>query len=132
MGVRHGVWGKMKWHFKKDRESNGESNVWCKADGIEGNSGSDGEGKWSEMVQAAGMCWGGMMGMFWEKHWSEGQEEVRTTKEDVEDASGVGEQECWFGKEGKSGHPHLGVIYKPRSKLDWLIDWLTLVVGITP
>ena len=54
------------------------------------------------------------------------QEEVRTTKEDVEDASEEGEQECWFGKEdalnrarwrvgveeiavrlGKSGHPHL-------------------------
>ena len=27
----------------------------------------------------------------------EGQEEARTTKEDVEDASGEGEQECWFG-----------------------------------
>ena len=51
-------------NFKKDRESNGESNVWCKADGekenrgpdgnvrIEGNSGSDGKGEWSEMVQA--------------------------------------------------------------------------------
>ena len=29
-----------------------------------------------------------------------GQEEVRTTKEDVEDASGEGEQECWFGEGG--------------------------------
>ena len=54
----------MKWQFEKDRESNGESNVWCKTDGenedrgpnrdfrIEGNSGLDGKGKWSEMVQA--------------------------------------------------------------------------------
>ena len=45
-------------------ERNGESNVWCKTDGekedrgpdgdvgIEGNSGSDGKGKWNEMVQA--------------------------------------------------------------------------------
>ena len=43
-----------------------------------------------------GICWGGMMGMFWEKRWvrSEGQEEARTTKEDVKDASGEGEQEC--------------------------------------
>ena len=52
----------MKWHFEKDQESNVESNVWCKTDGekedrgpygdvgIEGNSGSDGKGKWSEMV----------------------------------------------------------------------------------
>ena len=37
-----------------------------------------------------GMCWGGMMGIVW----SEGQEEAWTTKEDVEDASGEGEQEC--------------------------------------
>ena len=28
------------------------------------------------------------------------QEEVRTTKEDVEDASGKGEQECWFEEGG--------------------------------
>ena len=41
---------------------------------------------------------------------SEGQEEARTTK-DVEDASGEGEQECWFGEGGclesskmESGH----------------------------
>ena len=32
--------------------------------------------------------------------WSEeGQEEVRMTK-DVENASGEGEQECWFGEGG--------------------------------
>ena len=29
-----------------------------------------------------------------------GQEEARTTKEDVEDASGEGEHECWFGEGG--------------------------------
>ena len=28
--------------------------------------------------------------------WSERQEEARTTKEDVEDTSGEGEQKCWF------------------------------------
>ena len=32
--------------------------------------------------------------------WSEGQEEARTTKENMEDASGEGEQECWFGEGG--------------------------------
>ena len=31
---------------------------------------------------------------------SKGQEEARTTKEDVEDASGEGEQMCWFGEKG--------------------------------
>ena len=30
----------------------------------------------------------------------EGQEEAKTTKEDVKDASGEGEQECWFGEGG--------------------------------
>ena len=33
---------------------------------------------------------------------SEGQEEARTMKEDVEEASGEGEQERWFGEKG--GH----------------------------
>ena len=32
--------------------------------------------------------------------WSEGQEEARTTKEDVENASGEGEQEDLFGEGG--------------------------------
>ena len=64
----NGTWclrGKlMRWKFEKDRESHGVSNVWCKTDGekkgrgpngdvgIEGNSGSDGKSKWSEMVRA--------------------------------------------------------------------------------
>ena len=30
-----------------------------------------------------------------------GQEEARMTKEDVEDASGEGEQERWFGEKGR-------------------------------
>ena len=30
--------------------------------------------------------------------WSEGQEEARKSKEDVDDTSGEGEQECWFGE----------------------------------
>ena len=64
MGVGHGVCWKMRWQFEKDQESNGESNVWCETDGekedrgrngnvgIEGNSGSDGKGEWSEMIRA--------------------------------------------------------------------------------
>ena len=32
---------------------------------------------------------------------SEGQEEARTTKEDVEVASEEGERECWFGEKGR-------------------------------
>ena len=76
--------------------------------------------------------------------WSKGQEEVRTTKEDVEDASGEGEQECWFregclawiqqygeweierllSEWGKSSHTLYGD--KPGSKLDWLICIITL------
>ena len=61
---------KRNGNFEKDQqsnsESNGESNVWCKSDGekedsllgpnghvgIEGHSGSDVKGEWSEMVQA--------------------------------------------------------------------------------
>ena len=35
--------------------------------------------------------------------WNEGQEEVRMTKEDVENASGEGEQECWLGEGGCLG-----------------------------
>ena len=56
--------GKSDGNFEKDRESNGESNVWCETDGekedrrpnghvgIEGNSSLDGKGEWSEMVRA--------------------------------------------------------------------------------
>ena len=52
------------------------------------------------MAKANGVTWYGYV---------EGQEEARTTKEDVEDASGEGEWEMerllleW----GKCGHPHL-------------------------
>ena len=54
--------GKWDGDFKKDRESDSESNVWCKTNGekedrgtngdvgIEGNSGSDGKGEWSEII----------------------------------------------------------------------------------
>ena len=63
------------------------------------------------------------------------------TKEDVEDASGEGEQECWFREEGclELSEMECGSwrdccqsrintaipVYrdKPRSKLDWLIDY---------
>ena len=56
---------------------------------IEGNSGSNGKG---EMVQAFAeegrwACVEKIVGV-----WSERQEEARMTKEDVEDASGEGEQ----------------------------------------
>ena len=61
---------------------------------------------------------------------------MRTTKEDVEDASGEGEQKCWFGEGGchelsemesgswrdcyQSGVNPATPVYgdKPRSKLD--------------
>ena len=64
------------------------------------NSGSDGKGEWSEMVWACvaegwWACFEKSIGV-----WSEGKEEVRTTKEDVEDASGEGEQECRVGEKG--------------------------------
>ena len=45
-------------------------------------------------------------GVSWDRHVLrkalefEGQEEARMTEEDVEDASGEGEQECWFGEGG--------------------------------
>ena len=78
-------------------------NTWEKTNGdvgIEVNSVSDGKGEWSEMLWA---CVGEGRWAYFEKSigvWSEGQEEVRMTKEDVEDASGEEEQECWFGEKG--------------------------------
>ena len=104
--------GKWNGSFEKDWESNGESNVWCKIDGekedrgpngdvgIEGNSSSDGKDEWSEMVRA---CVEEGWWAYFEKSigvWSEGQEEARITKEDVEDASEEGELECWFEVKG--------------------------------
>ena len=68
-----GVWSEGQEEAKKTKEDVFGS----KTVGIEGNSGSDGKGEWSEMVQ----------------------DKVRTT-EDMEDASGEGEQECWFGEGG--------------------------------
>ena len=64
---------------------------------LEDDSVSDGKGEWSEMVRACveeGLlaCFEKSLGI-----WSKGQEEARTTKEEVEDASGEGEQKCWFG-----------------------------------
>ena len=56
--------------------------------GIEGNSGSDGKGEWSEMV------WACVEEGWWARFeksvgvWSEGQEEARMTKEDMEHTSG--------------------------------------------
>ena len=50
-----------------------------------------------------GMCWGGMIGTSWEKHQSlkwRARGSISTTKEDVEDASGEGDQECWDGEKG--------------------------------
>ena len=74
---------------------------------------------------------------------------INTTKEDVEDASGEGEQECWFREGGchessemesgsgkdcwQSGVNPATSIYrdKPGSKLDWLIDSILLVTQTT-
>ena len=62
--------------------------------------GSDGKGEWSEMVQECieegwWTCFEKSIGVG-----NEGQEEARTTKEDVEDASREGEQDCWFEEGG--------------------------------
>ena len=57
-------------------------------------------GIWSEMV------WACVKEEWWtcfEKSievWSEGKEEARMTKEDMENASGEEEQECWFEEGG--------------------------------
>ena len=144
----------MKWQFWEGcRESNGDSNVWCKTDDkkedrgpsedvlIEGNSGSDSKGDLSDMVQA---CVEEGWWACFEKSirvWSEGQGEVRITKENMEDASGEGKQECWFWRrrmpwiewDGEWELERLllewvnpaTLIYgdKPRSKLD-AFDWL--------
>ena len=106
MGVRHGVWRKKKWQlWEGPREQWWEQcvvqNWWREKDGgpnedvgIEGNSGSDEKGKWNEMVWA---CIGERWWACVEKSvgvWSEGQEEARTTKEDMEVASGEGKQKC--------------------------------------
>ena len=46
---------------------------------------------------------------------SEGQEEARTTKKDMKDTSGEGEQECWIGEKGCHESSEMD---KPGSKLD--------------
>ena len=97
--------GKWDSNFEKDWESNGESNVWCKTDGemlgLKEHSGSDVKGKWSEMVRA---CveegWWACSEKSVEVR-SVGQEEARTTKEDVGDTSGEEEQERWFEEKGR-------------------------------
>ena len=61
---------------------------------------------WSISTKANGVRWYGHMlspEEWWacfEKSiwvWFQGQEEARTTKEEVKDTSGEGGQECWFG-----------------------------------
>ena len=84
--------------FQDEGHSFKEWKIWDV--GIEGNSGSDGKGEWSAMVWACVeegwcACFNKSIGV-----WSEGQEEARTTKEDMEDASGEEEQECQFGEGG--------------------------------
>ena len=87
--------------------------------GIEGNSGSDGKFEWSEMAQTCveegwWACFEKSIGV-----WSEGQEEARTTKEDMEDASGEGEQECWFGEGGCHKSSKMGELELERLLLEW-------------
>ena len=121
--------GKSDSNFEKDWESNGESNVWCKTEGekedrgpdgdvgIEGNSGSD--------AKANGLRWYGHV--LRRDDWHvlrkvlefevKGKRKWGEPKKDVEDASGEGEQERWFGEKGrhessemergKFGHPRL-------------------------
>ena len=58
---------------------------------------------------------------------------MRTTKEDVEDASGEGEQECWFGEGGchESSKIWSGswrdCYYSGVNEI-----WLSLFTGINP
>ena len=135
---RNDVWGEMRWQFWEGPREQWWEQVWCKSDGekegrgangdpgIEGNSGSDGKGKRSEMVQA---CVEEGWWACFEKSvtvWSEWQEEARMAKEDVEDTSGEGEQDCWFGDCWQSGVNLATPIYgdKPISKLDCWWWWL--------
>ena len=53
-----------------------------------------------QMAKANGVRWYGHVLRRDDGISSEGQEEARMTKEDVEDASGEGEQELWFGEKG--------------------------------
>ena len=46
-------------------------------------------------------------------------EEARMTKEDVEDTSGEGEQECWFGEGG----------CHESSEIEWKLERLLLEWG---
>ena len=100
MEVRHGVWGKWNDNFEKDRESN----VWCKIDEEKEDRGpKEMLGLKETVVQMVGECVEEGWWACFEKSigvWSEAQEEVRTTKEDVEEASGEGEQECWLEEKG--------------------------------
>ena len=84
---------------------------------FEGNSGSDGE--WSEMVQACveegwWVCFEKSIGV-----WSEGQEEARTTKEDLEDASVV----MYYAMEDTEKE-------KPRIKLKFRVRQGTTVRNV--
>ena len=138
--------------IKKDRESNGESNVWCKTDGekkenrgpdgdvrIERNSGSGGKGEWNEMVRA---CVEEGWWAYSEKSvgvWSEGQEEAWTTKEDVEKESktvGLEKKDAMNRARWRVGVREIAAgvnpatpVYrdKPRSKLvSWFWWWFVL------
>ena len=87
-------------------------NVWCKTDEEKEDRGPNGDvGIKETVVQMAkvnGVRWFGHVLRREDGHVLrkalefevKGKEEVRTTKEDVEDASGEGEQECWFGEGG--------------------------------
>ena len=87
-------------------------NVWCKTDKEKEDRGPNGDvGIKETVVQMAkvnGVRWYGHVLRREDGHVLrkalefevKGKEEVRTTKEDVEDASGEGEQECWFGEGG--------------------------------
>ena len=90
--------------------------MWCKTDGVKEDRGPNGDvgiegNSQVQMAKANGVRWYSHVLKRDDGHvLSEGQEEARTTK-DVEDASGEGEQECWFGEGGclesskmESGH----------------------------
>ena len=85
-------------------------------------------------VRWYGMCWGEMMGMFWEKRWSLkwGARGSQATKEDIEDASGEGEQERWFGEKGhhKSSEMELYLIINVNFQLKILATLIIIIIAV--
>ena len=157
MGVRHGVWRENEIAVLR-RTERAMVRAMCGAKLMEKKRTEDLMemlGLKETVIQAnhlewdgTGMCWGGMMGTFWEKRWSS-KWRARGSEDDQRRRGrcGEGEQECWFGEKGrhesrwrvgslqrllvkwgKSSHPRL----RARINLDqnWIDDdwWLYLII----